>query len=139
MSKSTPTTEADIQEIALVALIDHRGQVLIARRPSDRVMGGLWEFPGGKIRAGESPATAAARELHEEIGVHVDPGTLTLLGSAVHDRGSIRLRLHLHSAQAWRGAPRSCEGQEIQWVGLDQLSRYPMPPANRALIELLRL
>ena len=98
-------------------------------------MGGLWEFPGGKVEDGESPPAALERELAEELAVTVavrEPITF-----AVHEEPGLRILLLFYEAELVEGMPRPLEGQEVAWVDPGELAAYPTPPADAALVELL--
>jgi mutator protein MutT len=120
------------QEIAIAVVEDH-GKFLIGLRPDGSPLAGMWEFPGGKIETGESPAEAAARECLEETGLAV-----RILGQypqAVHDYEHARVRLHFFS-----GAPleaRRTLPSRFRWVTRNELKDYVFPPANARLISLL--
>lgn len=114
---------------------DKEGRVLMARRPDGKHMGGLWEFPGGKIRDGESPDTALVRELKEELGVEAAiDGPLTF---AVHEEADLRILLLFYSARLQAGRPVGREGQEVRWIQPRDLPTYPTPPADAELVARL--
>ncbi len=98
-------------------------------------MGGLWEFPGGKVEDGESPAAGLERELSEELGLSARVGSP--LTFAVHEETGMRVLLLFYDVAADGPAPRPLEGQEIAWVAADELRSYPTPPADAELVELL--
>lgn len=98
-------------------------------------MGGLWEFPGGKVRDGEAPARALVRELVEELGVSVEVGNPITF--AVHEEPGMRILLLFYAATIVDGEPRPQEGQAIAWVPRAELDRYPTPPADAALVRQL--
>ncbi len=124
--------------VAACALVDADGRVLIARRPDDKPLGGLWEFPGGKVHAGEAPEDAVMRELHEELGVDVRESCLAPLTFASHAYDSFHLLMPLFVARQWRGTPAGHEGQALTWVRPVRLHDYPMPPADGPLVAHLR-
>jgi len=124
--------------IPAAALIDADGRVLLARRPPGRDFAGLWEFPGGKIEAGETPEQALIREIHEELGINTKDSCLAPLSFASHGYEHFHLILLLYVCRRWQGQPRSCEGAEVKWVRPARLRDYPMPPANLQLIPVLQ-
>jgi 8-oxo-dGTP diphosphatase len=124
--------------VAACALIDSDGRVLIARRPQDRSLAGLWEFPGGKLEAGERPEAALIRELREELGIEVREACLAPLTFASHAYPDFHLLMPLYVCRRWEGTPRALEAQAIRWVRPVELSAYPMPPADLPLIPMLR-
>jgi 8-oxo-dGTP diphosphatase len=97
-------------------------------------MAGLWEFPGGKVDEGETLEGALARELHEELGVTVDPAGLTPLTFASHAYEPFYLVMPLYLVTAWSGTPAGKEGQALEWVPATDLGRKPMPPADAPLL-----
>ena len=127
--------------VAACALIDADGRVLIARRPAGKAMAGLWEFPGGKVEAGETPEATLIRELHEELGITVRTDCLAPLTFASHAYEAFHLLMPLYVCRRWDGTVSAREGQKLAWVKPRELRNYPMPPADLplvpALIELL--
>jgi 8-oxo-dGTP diphosphatase len=121
-----------------VALIDGDGRVLIAKRPEGKALAGLWEFPGGKIAAGETPEAALIRELNEELGIDVTASCLAPFTFASHGYETFHLLMPLYVCRKWRGTPRPLEHPEIKWVRPLQLADYPMPPADKPLVAMLR-
>ena len=124
--------------VAAVALIDVDGRVLIAQRPAGKSMAGLWEFPGGKVDAGETPEQALVRELHEELGIETATSCLAPIAFASHGYDKFHLLMPVFACRKWQGTPRPREGQALKWVPPIELSRYPMPPADVPLVGLLR-
>jgi len=123
--------------VAAVALVDADGRVLIARRPEGKPMAGLWEFPGGKVEAGERPETALLRELKEELGIDVTEACLAPLTFASHSYPDFHLLMPLYVCRRWQGMVTAREQQELAWVKPLKLRDYPMPPADLPLIPHL--
>jgi 8-oxo-dGTP diphosphatase len=123
--------------VAAVALVDADGRVLIAKRPDGKSMAGLWEFPGGKVEAGERPELALIRELREELDIDVTEACLAPLTFASHAYEGFHLLMPLYACRRWKGMVRSLEGQELKWVKPNRLRDYPMPPADLPLIPHL--
>ena len=124
--------------VAAVALIDVDGRVLLAQRPPGKSLAGLWEFPGGKVEAGESPETALMRELKEEIGIDTWASCLAPLTFASHAYEDFHLLMPLFACRRWEGIPHPREGQTLAWVRAANLRDYPMPPADIPLIPILQ-
>ena len=124
--------------VSAVALIDPDGRVLLAQRPEGKSMAGLWEFPGGKVEAGETPEEALIRELHEELGIDTWSSCLAPLTFASHAYEDFHLLMPLFACRRWNGAPQSKEGQTLKWVKAQDLKKFPMPPADIPLIPILR-
>jgi len=124
--------------VAAVALVDADGRVLIAQRPAGKSMAGLWEFPGGKVDAGETPEHALVRELHEELGIETAASCLAPIAFASHGYETFHLLMPVFACRKWAGTPQAREGQALKWVMPGELSRYPMPPADVPLVALLR-
>ncbi len=135
-----PTTEAErpVLLVAAVALVDVDGRVLIARRPEGKAMAGLWEFPGGKVGPGETPEEALIRELEEELGIDVTENCLAPFTFASHAYDRFHLLMPLYVCRVWEGSVRPLEGQALKWVRPVRLGDYPMPPADRPLVAMLR-
>lgn len=121
--------------VTAAVIRDGGGRVLLARRPADRHMGGLWEFPGGKVDDGEEPAAGLARELAEELGVEAEVGEPVTF--AVHSEPGLRILLLFYEARIVRGEASPHDGQQLAWVPAAELERYPTPPADAALVRLL--
>ena len=123
--------------VAAVALIDADGRVLLSKRPMGKQLGGLWEFPGGKVEQGERPETALIRELKEELGIDVAESCLAPLTFASHVYEDFHLLMPLYVCRRWKGQVHGAEGQELAWVRPLKLKDYPMPPADVPLIPHL--
>ena len=124
--------------VAACALIDADGRVLLARRPEGKKMAGLWEFPGGKLHPGETPEAALIRELKEELGIDVSTACLAPFAFASHAYERFHLLMPLYLCRRWKGTPTPRENQTLAWVRPQKLADYPMPPADKPLIPLLR-
>ena len=124
--------------VAAVALVDRDNRVLIAQRPQTKSFAGLWEFPGGKVEAGETPEAALQRELFEELHIDVCLECLSPLNFASHGYEKFHLLMPLYLCRSWDGEVSSREGQAIKWVRALDLSSYEMPPADLPLIPFLR-
>jgi 8-oxo-dGTP diphosphatase len=124
--------------VAAAALVDGDGRLLLAQRPAGKAMAGLWEFPGGKVDAGETPEAALVRELAEELGITVRASRLTPLTFASHSYPEFHLLMPLYLCREWTGMPFAREGQRLAWVPPSRLGDYPMPPADQPLVARLR-
>lgn len=133
-----PNDPLPLQLVVAAALIDADGRVLLAERPAGKAMAGLWEFPGGKIRDGESPEAALVRELHEELGIDTAESCLAPLAFASHRYERFHLVMPLYVCRVWHGTARAKEGQRLKWVRPERLRDYPMPPADAPLIPVLQ-
>jgi len=124
--------------VAAVVLVDTDGRVLLAQRPEGKQMAGLWEFPGGKVDPGETPEAALIRELREELGIDVAASCLAPFTFASHAYPDFHLLMPLYVCRRWSGIPMAREGQRLTWVRPARLAEYPMPPADKPLIAMLR-
>ncbi len=135
--ESAPKTRS-VLLVAACALIDGQGRILLARRPEGKKLAGLWEFPGGKMNPGETPEAALIRELHEELGIEVAEKNLAPFVFASHPYETFHLLMPVFLCRRWKGTPKPREGQALAWVEAARLVEYPMPPADRPLIPMLR-
>ncbi|MBO9501971.1 (deoxy)nucleoside triphosphate pyrophosphohydrolase [Brevundimonas sp. A19_0] len=124
--------------VVAVALIDTDGRVLIAQRPEGKQLAGLWEFPGGKVEPGERPEAALIRELREELGIETKESCLAPFVFASHAYDSFHLLMPLYLCRRWEGTVVAREHAALKWVRPNQLSDWPMPPADAPLIAWLR-
>jgi 8-oxo-dGTP diphosphatase len=124
--------------VAAAALIDTDGRVLLARRPEGKAMAGLWEFPGGKVEAGERPEQTVIREFAEELGVTIQEACLAPFAFASHSYDDFHLLMPVFVCRRWEGAPQPKEGQTLAWVTPREMKNYPMPPADVPLVAQLR-
>ncbi len=123
--------------VVACALIDPDNRVLVTQRPEGKQLAGLWEFPGGKLEAGERPEAALIRELSEELGIEVKEPCLAPLTFASYPYESFHLLMPLYVCRRWDGLPMSREGQALRWVRPAKLRELAMPPADEPLIPAL--
>ncbi len=129
--------------VVAAVLIDADGRVLLAQRPKGKSMAGFWEFPGGKLQAGETPESALIRELNEELGIHTWDSCLAPISFASHaytggDSGDFHLLMPVFACRKWEGIAQGREGQSLAWVWPKDLKTYQMLPADAPLIAVLR-
>jgi 8-oxo-dGTP diphosphatase len=134
----TATPRVPILLVAAAALVDQDNRVLLAQRPAGKSMAGLWEFPGGKVEAFETPEEALVRELREELGIDVCLTCLAPYTFASHRYETFHLLMPLYICRTWEGDIRPREGQATAWVRPQRLVDYPMPAADAPLIPFLR-
>ena len=119
----------------VAALIGRRGRFLMAQRVKKDAIGPVWEFPGGRVEAGETLEEALARELREELGIE------TIVGGKLfeieHDYPDIKVRLHFFSVEITGGEPEGLEGQALRWADRAELAGLPVPEADRAFVRRL--
>ncbi|GAP13120.1 A/G-specific DNA-adenine glycosylase [Longilinea arvoryzae] len=132
------TARAPIPHYTVTAAVLHRnGSVLIARRPSRGLLGGLWEFPGGKVEAGETLPQGLAREIREELGADIEVGQP--VGVYQHAFTHFRITLHAFHCRLAAGEPRPLEASELRWVTPADLGQFPMGKVDRRISkELVR-
>ncbi len=135
---AAPVAAKPLVLVAACALVDIEGRILLARRPPGKKMAGLWEFPGGKLAPGETPERALVREMEEELGILLREEDVAPFAFASHAYDQFHLLMPLYLARRWSGTPEPREGQALAWVPPDRLDEYPMPPADRPLLPLLR-
>lgn len=123
--------------VVAAALIDAQGRVLMQQRPAGKQHAGLWEFPGGKVEAGESPEEALVRELAEELGIVVTAHDLAPTMFSSTPAGTRHLTLLLYTVRYWGGEPRAIEAAALCWDDPAALATLPMPPADIPLVAAL--
>ena len=138
-----PTTAADTTALPMVlvsavVLVDADGRVLLAQRPAGKRMAGLWEFPGGKVEAGETPEAALIRELGEELGIDTAESCLAPLSFASHAYDDFPLLMLVYVCRKWKGQPQPMEGGDLAWVRAARLRDYEMPAADLPLIPAIQ-
>jgi len=124
--------------VVAVALIDSDGRVLMSTRPAGRAYEGLWEFPGGKVEAGETPEAALVRELEEELGIMTHEACLAPFSFGTQVQESANVLMALFVCRKWDGGPEAREGQRLKWVRPNRLLDLDMPPIDRPIAAQLR-
>ena len=132
-----PSIAPDVTPVAVAILENPQHQFLVARRPQDRHQGGKWEFPGGKIDAGETVPEALTRELHEELGITLRAACPLL--RVRHDYPDKTVLLDVWRVTAYSGEPYGREGQPLRWVDTAELERIDLPDADRPIVRALQL
>jgi 8-oxo-dGTP diphosphatase len=127
----------DYVHVAAALICDDQGRVLIARRPADKHQGGLWEFPGGKVEAGEDVRTALVRELFEEIGIEVERARPLI--RVRHQYPDKTVLLDVWRVDGFGGMPHGREGQPVEWCSVEELSEREFPAANQPIIAAAQL
>jgi 8-oxo-dGTP diphosphatase len=116
--------------VAAAALVRSDGRLLLAQRPLGKSMAGLWEFPGGKVEAGETPQGALARELKEELGISVREADMAAFSFASHEYERFHLLMPVFLIRSWEGEMEAREGQQFAWVSAEEIGGYPAPEAD---------
>jgi len=124
--------------VAAGALLDSDGRVLLAKRPVGKSLAGKWEFPGGKVEAGETPEAALVRELQEELSIDACKSCLQSFAFSSIPYPDFHLLMILYVCREWDGIVRPTEGQEIKWVKPALLHTFDMPPADIPLAVEIR-
>jgi 8-oxo-dGTP diphosphatase len=138
IAADSPQAALPVVLVVCVALVDADGRVLLAQRPEGRPLAGLWEFPGGKVDAGEGPEAALIRELKEELGIDVTASCLAPFTFVSHAYADFHLLMPLYVCRKWSGEVKALEGQRLAWVRPIRMGDYPMPPADKPLVAMLR-
>jgi A/G-specific adenine glycosylase len=140
MQSELPMREASFplphKVIGVAVIWNRQGQILIDKRRQSGLLGGLWEFPGGKVEAGESIEACIAREIQEELGIAI--AVEEQLVTVNHAYSHFRVTLNVYHCRHLQGVPRPLECDEIRWVTLEELDQFPFPKANIQIIEALR-
>ncbi|OBX20645.1 DNA mismatch repair protein MutT [Erythrobacter sp. QSSC1-22B] len=125
--------------VVALALVDERGRWLMHKRPAGKHHAGLWEFPGGKVESGETPANALVREIAEELGLALAPGSLEPSGFAQNggNGAECAIVILLYTCRDWSGQPRALEGGEIGWFAPEEAAGLDKPPLDHALLGQL--
>ena len=127
-----------VTEVAAGILVDAQHRFLMGQRPLGKPYEGYWEFPGGKVEAGETYFQALQRELQEELGIAIQDGVELM--TIEHDYPHAFVRIHVSVIRKWDGAPTGCENQALSWQDLmsDQLTVDPLLPAALPMIQQLK-
>jgi 8-oxo-dGTP diphosphatase len=123
--------------VVACALVDSDGRVLVAQRPEGKQFAGLWEFPGGKIEAGETPEASLIRELKEELGIDTQSACLAPLSFVSHAYDDFHLLMLLYVCRKWQGSAQPLDAAALKWVRPRDLRNLDMPPADAPLISPL--
>ena len=137
-TSTPPAGSKRVLFVVAVALVDVDGRVLLAQRPPGKELAGLWEFPGGKVDEGETPAAALVRDLTEELDIDTAARCLAPFTFASHSYEKFHLFMPLYVCRVWNGEIRPLEGQKLAWVTPNRMGDYPMPPADVPLVAMLR-
>ncbi|MCT7951377.1 8-oxo-dGTP diphosphatase MutT [Ancylothrix sp. C2] len=124
------------KNIGVAVIWNHSGQILIDKRRREGLLGGLWEFPGGKLEEGETIEECIRREILEELAIDVEVGEHLI--TIDHTYTHFRVTLNVFHCRHFAGEPQAIECDEIRWVSLDEIDQFPFPVANIQIIEALR-
>ncbi len=124
------------KQIGVAVIWNDQGQILIDKRPQKGLLGGLWEFPGGKIEPGETVTDCIAREIQEELGIEIE--VLEPLITVNHAYTHFKVTLSVYHCWHRAGEPQPLECDEIRWVTLETIEHYPFPTANQRIIAAIR-
>ncbi|WOE74130.1 (deoxy)nucleoside triphosphate pyrophosphohydrolase [Alterisphingorhabdus coralli] len=127
-----------IRFVVALAMRRDDGCYLLQKRPEGTSMAGLWEFPGGKVEAGESPEHALTREISEELGVTINPSQCLPLIFASEPLEGKHLILLLYQTDSWSGDPEALHAEELRWIKPEDMHNLPMPPADAPFIDQLK-
>jgi len=122
--------------IGVGVIWNQQGQILIDKRPAKGLLGGLWEFPGGKLEAGETLEDCVKREIQEELAIEIEvkDHLMTLDHAYTH----FKVTLNVYHCRYISGEPQPLECDEIRWVTLDEIDQFPFPKANEKIIAALK-
>lgn len=123
-------------EIAVGIIRSQDCQIFITQRGEDSHLAGFWEFPGGKIEAGETPYQTLEREIAEEVDIHIQQSQF--LKTFEHSYDDRDITIHAYLVEEWDGVPFAKEGQPSRWVDQEDLNADEFPDANRPIIEMLK-
>jgi len=124
--------------VVAAAFINQENRVLLAQRPEGKPMAGLWEFPGGKVKDGETPEFALVREIEEELAIETRECCYTPIGFASHSYEDFHLLMPLYACRVWKGEISAKEHQALKWVRPCDMLELPMPEADIPLVSQIR-
>jgi len=124
------------KQIGVAVITDDHGKILIDRRKQEGLLGGLWEFPGGKIEPDESVEDCVSREIKEELGIDIEVGSRLI--TIEHAYTHFKVTLNVFNCKHLSGEPQPIECDEVKWVALDEIDQYPFPKANGQIIEAIK-
>lgn len=135
---SMPETSSPLPHkiIGVAVIWNEQGEILIDKRRPEGLMGGLWEFPGGKIELGETVEECIKREIKEELGIEIEVGDRLMTINHAYSHFSVTLTVH--HCRHISGIPQPLESDEIRWVTLAEIDQFPFPEANTQIIAALR-
>ena len=131
-------SENDLTIVSALVLVDQDGRVLICERPKGKFMEGFWEFPGGKLEAGELPNDCIIREVKEELGVDIGNSCFSPLTFTTFDYEEFSVIIFLYLCREWEGFIKPKENQNLKWIRPNKLFGVNMLPADTPLISFIR-
>jgi A/G-specific adenine glycosylase len=131
-----PRKKIPLIDVAAGIIQDSEGRMLIAQRPTDKMLGGLWEFPGGKVERDETLEECLTREIFEELDIKIAVGPR--FGVVKHSFTHFRMKLFVFICRYVSGTPRLIGCSDFAWVTIDELERYAFPVADRKIIASLQ-
>lgn len=123
--------------VAVAVIEDNRGRILLSRRHQGTHQGGLWEFPGGKVKPREAVSDALVREIKEELGIEITAHRPLI--QVLHEYPDKSVLLDVHRVIAFRGEPAGCEGQQLKWTLAQSLRNFSMPAADGPIVTAIQL
>ncbi len=133
---TSPRPPLPHKQIGVAVITDDQGRILIDRRKQEGLLGGLWEFPGGKIEPNEGVEECVSREIKEELGIEIEVGTRLI--TIEHAYTHFKVTLNVFNCKHLSGEPQPLESDEVKWVTLDEIDQYPFPKANSQIIDAIR-
>ena len=128
------TDHKNFKIVVSIALINNADEILLSKRPENKHLSGFWEFPGGKVEAGEIPENALIREIKEELNIDINNNCIAPLSFSEFEYKEFHLLLLLYICRKWEGKLKSMENNKLKWVRPNKLRQYNMPPADNSLI-----